>query len=158
CSNDLSASVLVLFSFLAIFSAITSFGAGLNVPMSESLLLVDLVVNGDGMAMVPTRCGAETQPAFGGFGTTPWRDRASQRAKRLGPMSRACGRTEVKDITCIEDLRELHRRKVPKAFFDYVDHGSYAEETLRANRADLEAIKFRQRILRDISVRDQRTK
>jgi L-lactate dehydrogenase (cytochrome) len=64
----------------------------------------------------------------------------------------------VKDITCIEDLRELHRRKVPKAFFDYVDHGSYAEQTLRANRADLEALKFRQRILVDISVRDQTTK
>ena len=64
----------------------------------------------------------------------------------------------MKDITCIEDLRELHRRKTPKAFFDYVDHGSYSEQTLRANRADLEAIKFRQRILVDISVRDQKTK
>lgn len=64
----------------------------------------------------------------------------------------------MKDITCIEDLRELHRRKVPKAFFDYVDHGSYSEQTLRANRADLEALKFRQRILVDISVRDQTTK
>jgi L-lactate dehydrogenase (cytochrome) len=63
----------------------------------------------------------------------------------------------VKDITCIEDLRELHRRKVPKAFFDYVDHGSYSEQTLRANRTDLEALKFRQRILVDISVRDQKT-
>lgn len=64
----------------------------------------------------------------------------------------------MKDITCIEDLRELHRRKVPKAFFDYVDHGSYSEQTLRANRADLEALLFRQRILVDISVRDQKTK
>lgn len=64
----------------------------------------------------------------------------------------------MKDITCIEDLRELHRRKVPKAFFDYVDHGSYSEQTLRANRADLEALQFRQRILVDISVRDQTTK
>ena len=63
----------------------------------------------------------------------------------------------MKDITCIEDLRELHRRKVPKAFFDYVDHGSYAEQTLHANRTDLEALKFRQRILVDISVRDQKT-
>lgn len=59
----------------------------------------------------------------------------------------------MKHITCIEDLRQLHRRKVPKAFFDYVDRGSYAEETLRANRTDLEAIKLRQRILVDISRR-----
>src|SRR5712671_546809 len=63
----------------------------------------------------------------------------------------------MKYITCIEDLRELHKRRVPKAFFDYADRGSYAEETLRANRADLEAIKFRQRILVDVSRRDLST-
>jgi L-lactate dehydrogenase (cytochrome) len=63
----------------------------------------------------------------------------------------------VKDITCIEDLRELHRRRTPKAFFDYVDHGSYSEQTLRANMEDLQKIKFRQRILVDISARDQKT-
>ena len=57
----------------------------------------------------------------------------------------------MKHITCIEDLRQLHMRKVPKAFFDYADRGSYAEETLRANREDLQQIKFRQRILVDIS-------
>ncbi len=60
----------------------------------------------------------------------------------------------MKQITCIEDLREIHRRRVPKMFFDYVDHGSYAEETLRANRDDLKKIKFRQRILVDIAKRD----
>lgn len=63
----------------------------------------------------------------------------------------------MKDITCIEDLRQLHQRKVPRAFFDYVDHGSYAEETLRANREDLEKIKLRQRILVDISKRELST-
>jgi L-lactate dehydrogenase (cytochrome) len=60
----------------------------------------------------------------------------------------------MRHITCIEDLRELHRRKVPKAFFDYADRGSYSEQTLRANREDLERIKFRQRILVDVSKRD----
>jgi L-lactate dehydrogenase (cytochrome) len=63
----------------------------------------------------------------------------------------------MKHITCIEDLRQLHKRRVPKAFFDYADRGSYAEETLRANRADLEQIKFRQRILVDVSKRDLST-
>jgi L-lactate dehydrogenase (cytochrome) len=62
--------------------------------------------------------------------------------------------TPMKDITCIEDLRQLHMRRVPRAFFGYVDGGSYAEETLRANREDLQQIKFRQRILVDISKRD----
>ena len=63
----------------------------------------------------------------------------------------------MKHITCIEDLRALHKRRVPKAFFDYCDRGSYAEETLRANREDLQHIKFRQRILVDISSRDLST-
>jgi len=63
----------------------------------------------------------------------------------------------LKHITCIEDLRELHKRCVPKAFFDYVDRGSYAEETLRANRDDLQEIKFRQRVLVDVSKRDLST-
>jgi len=63
----------------------------------------------------------------------------------------------IKHITCIEDLRQRHMRRVPKAFFDYCDRGSYTEDTLRANRADLEAIKFRQRILVDVSKRDAST-
>src|SRR3954468_2730043 len=63
----------------------------------------------------------------------------------------------MRHITCIEDLRQLHMRKVPKAFFDYADRGSYSEQTLRANREDLERIKFRQRILVDVSKRDLST-
>src|SRR5437899_5869458 len=64
----------------------------------------------------------------------------------------------MKHITCIEDLRQVHMRKVPKAFFDYADRGSYAEETLDANRDDLQQIKFRQRVLVDVSKRDLSTK
>ena len=63
----------------------------------------------------------------------------------------------MKHITCIEDLRELHKRRVPKAFFDYADRGSYTEDTLRANSEDLRQIKFRQRILVDVSRRDLST-
>ena len=63
----------------------------------------------------------------------------------------------MKHITCIDDLRTLHKRRVPKAFFDYADRGSYAEETLRANREDLQQIKLRQRILVDVSKRDMST-
>jgi L-lactate dehydrogenase (cytochrome) len=60
----------------------------------------------------------------------------------------------MKAITCIEDLRQVARRRVPRAFFDYVETGSYAQETLRANRADLERLKLRQRVLIDVSSRD----
>jgi L-lactate dehydrogenase (cytochrome) len=63
----------------------------------------------------------------------------------------------MKNIASIEDLRQLARRRVPRAFFDYADSGSYNEETLRANRADLEAIKLRQRILVDVSARSLAT-
>ena len=60
-------------------------------------------------------------------------------------------------MTCIEDLRQVARRKVPRAFFDYAEAGSYSQETLRANRADLERIKLRQRVLVDVSRRDLAT-
>src|SRR2546426_2888565 len=70
--------------------------------------------------------------------------------------SRRAG-TSMKHITCIEDLRQLHKRRVPKAFFDYADRGSYSEDTLRANSEDLRQIKFRQRVLVDVSKRDLST-
>jgi L-lactate dehydrogenase (cytochrome) len=57
-------------------------------------------------------------------------------------------------MTCIEDLRQVARRRVPRAFFDYAEAGSYSQETLHANRADLEHIKLRQRVLVDVSQRD----
>lgn len=63
----------------------------------------------------------------------------------------------MKHIACIADLRDLAERRVPRAFFDYADSGSYAEETLRANRADLEKVKLRQRVLIDVDKRDLST-
>ncbi len=66
--------------------------------------------------------------------------------------------TFMKHITCIEDLRLLHKRRVPKAFFEYADRGSYSEQTLRANHDDLQQLRFRQRILVDVSKRDPSTK
>ena len=60
-------------------------------------------------------------------------------------------------ITCIEDLRRLAHRKVPGAFIDYAESGSYAEQTLRANRADLERITLRQRVLCDTANRSTKT-
>ncbi|HET7850067.1 MAG TPA: alpha-hydroxy acid oxidase [Pseudolabrys sp.] len=63
----------------------------------------------------------------------------------------------MKDITCIADLRALARRRVPRAFFEYVDGGSYSEETLAANRADIVQLKLRQRVLVDVSERNLAT-
>ena len=49
-------------------------------------------------------------------------------------------------ITNIEDLRILHQKRVPRMFYDYADSGSWTEGTYRANEADFQSIKFRQRV------------
>jgi L-lactate dehydrogenase (cytochrome) len=59
-------------------------------------------------------------------------------------------------VTCIEDLRQLSRKRIARAIFDYVDCGSYTESTLRANRADLELLTLRQRVGIDVDARSTR--
>jgi L-lactate dehydrogenase (cytochrome) len=49
-------------------------------------------------------------------------------------------------ITCIEDLRRLAVKRVPRMFYDYADSGSWTETTYRANESDFQAIKLRQRV------------
>jgi len=60
-------------------------------------------------------------------------------------------------ITCIEDLRQMAKRRVARAVFEYVDRGSYDESTLHANKADLGALKFRQRVGIDVDQRSTRS-
>ncbi len=54
-------------------------------------------------------------------------------------------------INSIADLRELARRRVPRAIFDYADRGSYDEVTFNRNLSDLHAIELRQRVMVDVS-------
>ena len=56
-------------------------------------------------------------------------------------------------VTNIADLRRMAQKRVAKAISDYVDRGSYDETTLRANSADLDDIKFRQRVAIDVDNR-----
>ncbi|NMM10115.1 MAG: alpha-hydroxy-acid oxidizing protein [Polaromonas sp.] len=49
-------------------------------------------------------------------------------------------------ITNIEDLRVLAQKRVPRMFYDYADSGSWTESTYRANEADFQTIKLRQRV------------
>ncbi len=60
-------------------------------------------------------------------------------------------------ITTVEDLRQLARRRVPRAFFEYADRGAYDEVTLRDNRAAFEAIRLRQRVMVDVDRRSLAT-
>jgi L-lactate dehydrogenase (cytochrome) len=54
-------------------------------------------------------------------------------------------------LNSIEDLRQLARRRVPRAIFDYADRGSYDEITFNRNLADLAALELRQRVMIDVS-------
>jgi L-lactate dehydrogenase (cytochrome) len=72
----------------------------------------------------------------------------------MGSAIVECGAMPV--VTCIEDLRQLSRKRVARAIFDYVDCGSYTESTLRANRADLELLTLRQRVGIDVDARSTR--
>src|SRR5580698_6334387 len=59
----------------------------------------------------------------------------------------------MRQAASIGDLRAMARRKIPRAIFDYADGGSYAEQTITANRRDLDAIALRQRVMVDVSAR-----
>ncbi|GAB4564112.1 MAG: alpha-hydroxy-acid oxidizing protein [Rhizobacter sp.] len=60
-------------------------------------------------------------------------------------------------ITCIEDLRALAQKRVPRMFYDYADSGSWTEGTYRANESDFQRILLRQRVAVDMSNRSLRT-
>ncbi|TMS56785.1 alpha-hydroxy-acid oxidizing protein [Imbroritus primus] len=61
------------------------------------------------------------------------------------------------EMTCIEDLRRVARKRVPRMFYDYVDGGSWTEYTYRANEADFQRLEFRQRVAVDITERSTAT-
>jgi L-lactate dehydrogenase (cytochrome) len=67
------------------------------------------------------------------------------------PISRT--RNGDHPLNSIADLREVARRRLPRALFDYIDRGSYDERTWHRNRDDLRALQLRQRVLVDVSQR-----
>jgi isopentenyl diphosphate isomerase/L-lactate dehydrogenase-like FMN-dependent dehydrogenase len=56
-----------------------------------------------------------------------------------------------------DELRELARAVLPEPIFDYVDSGAESEQSVRANRAAFEQVRFRPRVLVDVSTRVQAT-
>jgi L-lactate dehydrogenase (cytochrome) len=63
----------------------------------------------------------------------------------------------LKNAMCIEDLRRMAHRNVPRVFIEYMEAGSYSEHTRDANIDDMRAIKLRQRVLVDMSRRSLKT-
>ncbi len=60
-------------------------------------------------------------------------------------------------IAEIEDLRRLYHRRTPRMFCDFVESGSWSEQTLRANTGDFKHLRLRQRVAVDMSNRSTRT-
>ena len=54
----------------------------------------------------------------------------------------------------IHDMREAARRRLPRAFFEFLDRGTEDEIAMSANRAALSAIRLKPAILSDVSVID----
>lgn len=61
-------------------------------------------------------------------------------------------------ITCIDDLKRLYKRRVPKMFYDYAESGSWTEQTFRENTSDFEKIYLRQRVALDMEGRSTTSK
>ncbi|WP_039017258.1 alpha-hydroxy acid oxidase [Halocynthiibacter namhaensis] len=60
-------------------------------------------------------------------------------------------------ITCIDDLKRLHKKRAPRMFYDYAESGSWTEQTFRENSSDFEQIRLRQRVAVDMSNRTTKT-
>ena len=56
-------------------------------------------------------------------------------------------------ITCVEDLKQLHQRRVPRMFYDYAEAGSWTESTFRRNEEAFQELKLCQRVAVDLSSR-----
>jgi L-lactate dehydrogenase (cytochrome) len=63
----------------------------------------------------------------------------------------------MRPVTHIANLRTIAQRKLPRSIFDFIDRGSYDEITMNANRADLDSLRLRQRVMVDVSERSLAT-
>lgn len=52
---------------------------------------------------------------------------------------------------CIDDYRDLARRRLPRVLFEYVDGGAFREGTLACNRTDFDAVRLTPRVMVDLS-------
>lgn len=77
---------------------------------------------------------------------------------KFKPVDRDRRRARLSAATSVADLRRIARRRTPTAAFEYVDGGSFQEDTLRRNRAVFESLEFIPDVLRDVSAVDLRAK
>lgn len=62
-----------------------------------------------------------------------------------------------KKITNIKDFQQVARRRVPKMFYDYMDSGSWTENTYQSNELDFQRLLFKQRVAVNLENRSVQT-
>ena len=73
------------------------------------------------------------------------RDLVKLQRPELSPTRRHLGAALT-----VADLRDVVRRRVPRAVFDYVDGAAETEASYRRARAAYEGIEFQPRVLQDV--------
>ena len=63
---------------------------------------------------------------------------------------------DLSRVVSIEDLRQLARRRLPRAIFDFFDGGAEDEVTLRENRAAFERVRLLPKVLVNVAKVDTR--
>ena len=65
---------------------------------------------------------------------------------------------DILGVYNIEDIRQKAKKRLPKGIFDYVDRGAEDDIALRNNREAYETLKFKNRVLVDVSKRSTKSK
>ena len=63
---------------------------------------------------------------------------------------------DLNQVVSIEDLRQLARRRLPRAIFDFFDGGAEDEVTLRENRAAFERVRLLPKVLVNVAAVDMK--
>jgi isopentenyl diphosphate isomerase/L-lactate dehydrogenase-like FMN-dependent dehydrogenase len=76
----------------------------------------------------------------------------------MAPITRAARKVAAPRVVCVEDMRPLARRRLPRAVFDYLDGGAEGEVTLRENCRAFDDLTFRPRQAVAVGQTDLRTR
>lgn len=75
---------------------------------------------------------------------------------RVEPPSWRRAEAALRRAATVGDLRDIARRRTPRAVFDYVDGAAEAELSLARSRRAFEDVQFRPRVMRDVRQVDSR--
>ncbi|HWG73636.1 MAG TPA: alpha-hydroxy-acid oxidizing protein, partial [Acidimicrobiales bacterium] len=70
---------------------------------------------------------------------------------RLRPLDGDPVQRRLARAACVDDLRRIAHRRLPRGVFDYIDGGAEDERTLVANRRAFARTTFRPRVLRNVA-------